>query len=97
MSVSFFHRHRFKFAAFFYFVGFIQIIYYTTGKLIPSISFLPLLLTSANAVFSLVWDLVFGIGSGLLFVAVGWLMTNTPSPRPMDREKAEPKPDESMK
>jgi len=78
--MSFFYRHRNQFAACFYFIGFVQIIYYSTSKLVPSIPFLPYLLSSASAVVSFLWDAVLGIGFGLLFLAVAWLMTSIPSP-----------------
>ena len=90
MSISFFYRHRNKFAAFFYFVGFIQIIYYTTSKLMPSLPFLPYLLSSAGAVVSFLWDAVLGIGFGLLFLAVAWLMTSIPSPSTTSQSRIEP-------
>ena len=94
MSMSFFYRHRNKFAAFFYFVGFIQIIYYTTGKLIPNLNAVvsfPYLLSNPSVVFSFLWDAVLGIGFGLLFLAVAWLMTSIPSPSTTSQSRIEPK------
>ncbi len=91
MSVGFFYRHRVKFAAFFYFVGSIQILNYVTTKLVPSLPFLSYLIYSASALFSLLWDAVLGIGSGMLFLAVGWLMTSIPNPPRTDQPRAEPK------
>jgi len=91
MSVGFFYRHRVKFAAFFYFVGSIQIINYMTVKLVPSLPFLSYLVYSANALFSLLWDAVLGIGLGILFLAVGWLMTSIQSPPRTGQPRAEPK------
>ena len=88
--MSFFYRHRNKFAAFFYFIGFIQIIYYTTSKLVPSIPFLPYLMSTASAVVSFVWDIVLGIGFGILFLAVAWLMTIIPSPSTASQPRIEP-------
>ena len=91
MSMGFFYRHRRKFAAFFYFIGSIQIINYLTARLVPSLPFIPSLMYSASALFSLLWDAVMGIGLGVLFLTVGWLMTSVPNPPGTDRPRAEPK------
>jgi len=91
MSAVFFYRHRVKFAAFFYFVGSIQIINYLAAKLVPSLPFLSYVIYSAGALFSFLWEAVLGIGSGMLFLAVGWLMTSMPNPPKTGQPRAEPK------
>ncbi len=90
MSASFFYRHRTKFAAFFYFVGSVQIINYLTTKLPPILSSPFLSYLSASALFSLLWDIVMGIGLGILFLAAGWLMASIFKASETGQRMAEP-------
>jgi len=93
MSERFFYRNRFKLAAFFYFVGFIQIIYFLVVELSPTISYLAL---GPAGLIPLLWSIMMNIGIGLLFLAVAWLSTIIPSP-PSSVQIKEEKPQEGKK
>ena len=78
MSMAF-HKHRFKIAAFFYFIGFIQLIHYFTTRLFPTLTYLGFALSNPSSFILWLWEVTREIGTGFLFLVVAWIMTIIPT------------------
>jgi hypothetical protein len=82
------YRNRLKLAAAFYFVGFIQLIYYSAARLLPSLVYLEVMVRDPGGFIQWLWSVVMELCIGMLFISVAWLLTVLPGEVPNCKNSA---------